>query len=152
MKSLKLLFLIFWFISCSKKSDSDPLISFRTRTSRLIGKWEITQYSYFDGKIAGTNGNGDPTIIRIEISKNGDWHSYDEKWSNSEYVGQWNWVHNSKRSDKETIFVLGNQKSHNSGGYLHVLERLAYTQIRTRWYFDVGDEKRYMIYEWKRHE
>jgi hypothetical protein len=152
MKSLKLLFLIFWFISCSKKSDSDPLISFRTRTSRLIGKWEITQYSYFDGKIAGTNGNGDPTIIRIEISKNGDWHSYDEKWSNSEYVGQWNWVSKQTKSEKETALVLGYQKSSVPFAIYHYLEKLTYQNIRSKEYYDMSDTRKYLIYEWKRHE
>jgi hypothetical protein len=147
-----ILFFPLFFLACTKKTDSDPLFSLRPRTTRLVGNWEVVRYYYYDGKKSGVGGLGDPYQTYYSIKENGDWIVCDSNFNKILQLGYWNWVHNSKRSDKETIFVLGNQKSHNSGGYLHVLERLAYTQIRTRWYFDVGDEKRYMIYEWKRHE
>ncbi len=146
------LFLPLLLLACAKKSDSDPMLSLRSRTTRLVGKWEVNRYYYYDGKKSGVNGSGDPIREFYHIKENGDWVIYDSSFNNSFQRGYWNWVSVNSRKEKETAFVLGDQIISSPGGKIHFVERLAYTQIRTRWYFDVGDEKRYMIYEWKRHK
>ena len=150
---MKYLFIFSLFLmACTKKSDSDPLISFRTRTARLIGDWKLIRYYYYDGKKSGTSNSGDPFTTYYRLKTNGDWLICDSLYQEIRQLGYWNWVYPDKKKDKEQKFILGYQISGVNGGFIHILERLSYTQIRTREYFDVSDEKRYMIYEWKRRE
>jgi hypothetical protein len=44
------------FSSCRKIGDDDPLISLRSRESRILGKWRVTRLYYFDGNLGGGGG------------------------------------------------------------------------------------------------
>jgi len=150
------LYYLFWvpfFLTfCTKKSVSDPILSLRTRDSRIVGKWEIIQYYYYDGRKSGVAGTGDPVRIFYSLSKNGDWIICDSTFKPVRQLGYWNWIFSNSNKTKQTKLLFGFQKYSYDGGYIHLLERLTYKEVRTRFYFDVSDEKRYMIYEWKRQE
>jgi len=150
---MKYLILIVVFLSsCVKKTDSDPLFSLKSRNKRFNGNWEVMRYYYYDGKKSGKGGSGDPAKYYYSIKKSGDWLICDSQFNTIVQLGYWNWVISDTKKQSETSFVLGYQRTSTPGGHFHILERLSYTQIRTREYFDVSDEKRYMVYEWKRRE
>jgi hypothetical protein len=151
MKQLRiLLFFGILSTSCIKKTDSDPVISLRSREHRLFGKWILTQHSYVNDQKVNTYSK--PVTINIEICKNKMWYGYDSVWNKSVKIGEWNWSLETERKKSKTILILGYQSNSIPAATYHILERLSYSQIRTREYFDVSDEKRYMIYEWKRRE
>ena len=153
MQIIKWTYLIAFIITgCSKKTPSDPFISLRSRETRLVGKWDIIRYYYYNGNKSGKDNSGDPYSYIVQLNKNGEYNILDSNLRIKTAFGYWNWVYESEKKQNHTRIIIGKQRINTSGGQMHILERLSYTQIRTREYFDVSDEKRYMIYEWKRRE
>ena len=134
--------------SCKKIGVDDPKISFRSRNARIIGKWDVTEYYYYDGHLSGVNKSGDPAEYNIEINENGEWYIYEDDWSKGYYEGHWNWVSPSGSLGNKECFVLGRQGHPILWAESHILEELRDKKMRSRYNFDTSDPLRYYIYEW----
>lgn len=147
-RSVIILLCIILSVGCKKIGDDDPRISFRSRNARIIGKWDVTRYYYYDGHLSGVNKSGDPIEENIEINENGEWYMYKNDWSKGYYEGHWNWASPSESLGKKECFVLGRQGHPILWAQSHILEELRDKKMRSRYNFDTSNPLRYFIYEW----
>jgi len=147
-KSILFYLIVFGLISCNKFCDNKPCISARSAEKRIVGKWKIVRLYYYDGALGGLTHDGDTTILYRELEKDGVFNLIDSNGILSKKQGYWSWLSgNQKYESKEAIAI----------GYsglpiteLHILLNLHYKKIKSQYFFDNSDPKRYYIYEWSR--
>ena len=92
--------IILSFSSCNKYEDG-PALSFRSKTNRLVGNWNVV-------KIDGIRLLGDGSVVVIDFDKDRDFSILSSYFqSNGQYVsareaGEWEW-----ENGKEEIEVEG---------------------------------------------
>ena len=123
-----LLILPFFLIAC-KKGEDDPLLSFRSRNSRLIGVWKLEERKlelcdwygerkfnylverksniesyYDDGELIGSS---DVAPVTLEILEDGSYEIIvDEKidiFRPNKFSGMWSWEDSKKNKDAISI-------------------------------------------------
>ncbi|MBI2968268.1 MAG: hypothetical protein HYY40_10720, partial [Bacteroidetes bacterium] len=70
-----IIFLSTVFISCFKKGEDDPFISLRTRKARIVGNWNVVEYSFGSNNYANFNNYGNSTIL-ITFNSNYYYEAY----------------------------------------------------------------------------
>lgn len=134
--------------SCRKIGDDDPLISLRSRESRILGKWRVTRLYYFDGKLGGLNHDGDTFKYNRQLNADNSIVILDTAGNKFKEFGNWYWLEgNQSANDFETICI----RFHGIPiAEKHTLTRLSKKQIISIVYFDQSNKKRYFRHIWER--
>ena len=95
--------LLFSFSSCNKYEDG-PGLSFRTKTNRLIGTWELIKT---DGYYI--NRSGEFTIINFDrdgdFNMIGSYYDYNGQLTSFQEAGDWEWENGKEEVEIETYFA-----------------------------------------------
>lgn len=92
--------IILSFSSCKKYEDG-PALSFRTKTSRLVGDWTVVKV---DGQKLSESG----TLINIDFDKGGDfamassYFSFNGPNYSTRETGEWEWENGKEEIEIET--------------------------------------------------
>lgn len=148
------LYLTFIFImlilssACKKISSNDPALSFRSRQSRLIGKWKITRTYYYENKLSGPKNDGDTFIYYQEFLKNNTINTLNPLGEIISTYGNWYWMSGNDNYKDYTAIGIG-----HTGipvVELHNLIKLSYKNIESIEKLDAKDKGHFYKHYWTR--
>lgn len=141
MKKLLIAVVVLATFAGCKKGENDPFLSFRSRDARVVGEWKVSNYSYdettvngtqtittkvtYDGsKYTSTNSVANPPVdqatydTKIEILKDGTVKytqvmNLGNASSTTVQEGTWIWADSRKNKSQIFIAVAGNTVGNN---------------------------------------
>ena len=134
--------------SCSKKDHFQPTFSFRSKENRISGKWRVVRLYYYDGALSGANKDGDTMILYREIMNDGKFNLIDSNGVFYKNQGVWCWLSGNQSYKNKEALVIGYHGIPLTE--LHIILKLKYNSVKSKYNFDKSDSKRYFIYEWSR--